>query len=387
MAMRERGEMKALAFCLMLFIASTAFGQTSQRRRQTSDSKGIEANCISTMIDKVPGKVLNHYNNNGPDDLIQVFSNGKIDVYTDQTLINAYTSYPGPYSGEFAGPLYFAFRDETTRQAAITIIRDHRPANFLSAMTSSASGGRTLQDCAIIGAAGNLSYLQYIAADVVFTKHGPGNVLLPPGADMPLQLLIVSSALYLASPRCVCLGAFDKAIARSIPGEEEYIDALDQTNSSLIVGTYGGSNRDEFMSIFVDDPRKIDRTVLPGYYQINEANATFLFRSIMGAVAKINEGRQRNAVNHNPPDDTHDVSSQPANPYNVPTPARAKEVAKGQTIAQVQVILGPPERILDAGAVLGSYSNTAVPAAKSVYFYPNLKVVFVNGKVSEIQWQ
>jgi hypothetical protein len=71
----------------------------------------------------------------------------------------------------------------------------------------------------------------------------------------------------------------------------------------------------------------------------------------------------------------------------VPTPARAKEVAKGQTIAQVQVILGPPERILDAGAVLGSYSNTAVPAAKSVYFYPNLKVVFVNGKVSEIQWQ
>ncbi len=379
--------MKALVVCLMLFIASTAFGQTPQRRRQTSNSKAIEANCFSTMIDKVPAKVINQYSNTEPDDLIQVFSNGKIDVYADQTSINACASYPGPYSGEFAGPLYFAFRDETTRQAAITTIRDHRPADFLSAMTSSASGGRTLQDCAIIGAAGNLSYLQYIAVDVVFTKHGPGNVLLPPGADMPLQLLIVSSALYLASPRCVCLGAFDKAIARSIPAEEEYIDALNQMNSTLIFGTYGGSNRDEFMSIFVDDPSKIYKTALPGYYQIDEATAPFLFRSIMGAVAKINEGRQRNAVNHNPPDDTFDVSSQPTSPYNVPTPARAKEVTKGQAVAQVQTILGPPEKILDVGAIIHKYSSTTVPVAKFVYFYPNLKVVFVDGKVSEIQWQ
>jgi hypothetical protein len=110
---------------------------------------------------------------------------------------------------------------------------------------------------------------------------------------MPAQLLIVRSVLYLASPRCAGLDAFDKTVARSIPTEDEYIDGLEQMNSSLIAVTYGGSNRDEFMRVFVDAPGQVDRTVLPGYYQFNETDAPFLFRSIMGAVAKITEGRQR----------------------------------------------------------------------------------------------
>jgi hypothetical protein len=47
-------------------------------------------------------------------------------------------------------------------------------------------------------------------------------------------------------------------------------------------------------------------------------------------------------------------------------------VAKGQSTDQVVAILGPPSSIADLGA-------------KLIYFYPNLKVVFVNGKVSQIQ--
>jgi hypothetical protein len=134
--------------------------------------------------------------------------------------------------------------------------------------------------------------LKYIAADITFSKRGPGNIVLPPGATMPSQLLVVGWALYLASPRCTGIGAFDNTIAKSIPSEDEYIYGLDERNPSLIRGTYGGSNREEFMSLFVDDPTKLE-TAVPGYYRIDEAAAPLLFRSIMGAVSKITEGRQR----------------------------------------------------------------------------------------------
>jgi len=110
---------------------------------------------------------------------------------------------------------------------------------------------------------------------------------------MPAQLLIVRSVLYLASPRCAGPNAYDETIARSIPIEDEYINGLEQMNSSVIAETYGGSNRDEFMRVFVDDPSRIGKTVLSGYYQFDETDAPFLFRSIRGAVATIIEERQR----------------------------------------------------------------------------------------------
>jgi hypothetical protein len=285
----------------LLVLAScfaTTFGQAPQRNRPTPNPEQNEAMCIAIQANKVPTNVIDQYNNAGPDSLIKVYSDQRIDVYADQKVIDAYISNPGPYSGEFAGPLYFALRDEDTRQTAIRKIRDNRPADFQPNMTCTVLDPthgtvmRRNQDCANGGPSRNLSFLKYVAADITFTKHGPGNVLLPPGATMPAQLLIVGSVLYLASPRCAGLGAFDKMIARTIPAEDDYINDLEQMNSSLIGGTYGGSNRDEFMQVFVDDPSRIEKTVLPGYYQFNEADGPFLFRSIMGAVAKITEGRQ-----------------------------------------------------------------------------------------------
>lgn len=47
-------------------------------------------------------------------------------------------------------------------------------------------------------------------------------------------------------------------------------------------------------------------------------------------------------------------------------------VAKGQSTDQVVAILGPPRSIADLGA-------------KLIYYYPSCRIVFVNGKVSEIQ--
>jgi hypothetical protein len=255
------------------------------------------------MGSTIPARVINKYSNSGPDGLINVYSDGKVDVYADQRVIDAYIQYPAPYSGEFSGPLYFAFRDEAMRQTIINKIRNNRPTYFNRNMTCPDFYPRRNQDCDNSGPSRNLDFLKYIAADITFSTRGPGNVLLPPGATIPSRLFIIGSALYLSSPRCAGLGAFDKTVAKSIPPEEEYIDALGQAapNSTLIGETYGGSNRDELMSLLVDSSTKIATTVLPGYYQVGETDTSLLSRAVSGAAAKIIEGRRQRNQGHQSP--------------------------------------------------------------------------------------
>jgi NAD-dependent oxidoreductase involved in siderophore biosynthesis len=52
--------------------------------------------------------------------------------------------------------------------------------------------------------------------------------------------------------------------------------------------------------------------------------------------------------------------------------ASTKTIALGQTRAQVEEILGKPERIVDLGA-------------KVMYVYKDMKVTFVDGKVTDVQ--
>lgn len=54
------------------------------------------------------------------------------------------------------------------------------------------------------------------------------------------------------------------------------------------------------------------------------------------------------------------------------TAVQTKTIGLGQTRAQVEEILGKPERIVDLGA-------------KVTYVYKDMKVVFVDGKVSDVQ--
>jgi hypothetical protein len=83
-------------------------------------------------------------------------------------------------------------------------------------------------------------------------------------------------------------------VDKSIPPGGEYINALDQFNSSLI--GYGGGN--ELMSLFEDSSTKIFTTVLPGYYEVGESDTSLISRSVSGAAAKIMEARrQRNKTN------------------------------------------------------------------------------------------
>jgi hypothetical protein len=48
------------------------------------------------------------------------------------------------------------------------------------------------------------------------------------------------------------------------------------------------------------------------------------------------------------------------------------EISLGQTISEVEAILGKPKQIVNLGA-------------KKMYVYPSMKITFVNGKVSDVQ--
>ncbi len=54
------------------------------------------------------------------------------------------------------------------------------------------------------------------------------------------------------------------------------------------------------------------------------------------------------------------------------TPASTPTVSLGQTFDEVRAILGAPQQVGDLGA-------------KKIYVYPNMKVIFVNGRVSDVQ--
>ena len=65
-----------------------------------------------------------------------------------------------------------------------------------------------------------------------------------------------------------------------------------------------------------------------------------------------------------PPQAPAQAAAQPA--------AAPKTIALGQTTDQVVGIMGQPQKIVNLGA-------------KQMYFYPDMKVIFTNGKVTDVQ--
>jgi|SRR5579863_9379462 len=72
------------------------------------------------------------------------------------------------------------------------------------------------------------------------------------------------------------------------------------------------------------------------------------------------------------PDAAPADSPAPAAPTAAPSSAPPKTIALGQTTDQVIGILGQPQKIVNLGA-------------KQMYFYPDMKVIFTNGKVTDVQ--
>jgi hypothetical protein len=52
--------------------------------------------------------------------------------------------------------------------------------------------------------------------------------------------------------------------------------------------------------------------------------------------------------------------------------AATKTIALGQTMDEVVGILGPPQKKVNLGT-------------KEIYFYPDMKVIFISGKVADVQ--
>jgi len=90
------------------------------------------------------------------------------------------------------------------------------------------------------------------------------------------------------------------------------------------------------------------------------------------------QGGQQDAAQASPPAETPAAPAAPAAPAEAPPapiappPPPPAEVAEGQTVDQVLAALGQPQR-------------TAKIGTKEIYFYKDLKVTFVNGKVKDVQ--
>ena len=68
-----------------------------------------------------------------------------------------------------------------------------------------------------------------------------------------------------------------------------------------------------------------------------------------------------------------DSAAPPAQASGGQAPAPAtKTIALGQTKDEVVAILGPPQKMVNLGT-------------KEIYFYPDMKVVFISGKVADVQ--
>jgi hypothetical protein len=67
-----------------------------------------------------------------------------------------------------------------------------------------------------------------------------------------------------------------------------------------------------------------------------------------------------------------DNAAPPAQAAAAQPPAPPKTIALGQTTDQVVGTLGQPQKIVNLGA-------------KQMYFYPDMKVIFTNGKVTDVQ--
>ncbi|MFZ3332742.1 MAG: hypothetical protein WA197_19060 [Candidatus Acidiferrales bacterium] len=125
--------------------------------------------------------------------------------------------------------------------------------------------------------------------------------------------------------------------------------------------------------VFVSDPyndvRYYGQLKFP-FPKNGNPNADEVMKSIEEVVTVDAPADQPAADNSAPP---AQQAEQPAPAPAASAPAAAPQtIALGQTTDQVVAILGQPQKIVNLGA-------------KQMYFYPDMKVIFTNGKVSDVK--
>jgi hypothetical protein len=126
--------------------------------------------------------------------------------------------------------------------------------------------------------------------------------------------------------------------------------------------------QDGIYLVFVSDPyndiRYYGQLKFP-FPKNGTPNADEVMKSIEEVVTVDAPADQPAADNSAPP------AQQPQQPAAAPA-AAPQTIALGQTTDQVVAILGQPQKIVNLGA-------------KQMYFYSDLKVIFTNGKVSDVK--
>ena len=155
------------------------------------------------------------------------------------------------------------------------------------------------------------------------------------------------------------------------PGDKVYITKLE--------GTTGGKNDVIRISVLSCDPLDVDggaaqkryaatisfRLPKDGLQQTSPDDAQHMIEAVLAPDA--GGGGNEAAAQPGPAP----IAAPPPPPPPAP-PAPTQTIAMGQTIPQVVAIMGQPLQIIDLGA-------------KKTYKYKDLKVIFLNGKVSDVQ--
>jgi hypothetical protein len=274
-----------LIFALMAFLCLPVSSQTKHIAKKPSASPLNEQRCQQEIHADRP--LISFYSGSPQvQDLVEIFSDGKLDVYTDDYLMKELVG--SSVSGDFFSMhLYFVFRNEDTRQQAIQLIRQHPPLEFSNGC------GDIFKSKSVVG---KLDWMKYVVMDVTYARNG--YTVRPTGYDpkvCPGPCALIGSSTYIAPLTCTDI-KYNVYMEQSFLDKEVIwhngIDACAPANigkERLDIHTTDSCVTCTRWSLFAGAPMEL----LPGYFavQLNTPQTDFLLKVLESARQKIKEGR------------------------------------------------------------------------------------------------
>jgi len=161
-----------------------------------------------------------------------------------------------------------------------------------------------------------------------------------------------------------------------VPGEKLYITKIEMKEDGVVFGLFTDAKKDQAGN---DVHYKADlKFQFPKGFTVTPEQADKMVSDVFkvgdGAETKDGNGQQQQSQPGAGSKST--VAKAEAAPAPIPAPppppADPKKISLGQTPTQVTDMFGQPTKIIDLGV-------------KKIYSYPDMKVIFRNGKVADIQ--
>ena len=160
-----------------------------------------------------------------------------------------------------------------------------------------------------------------------------------------------------------------------VPGEKLYITKIEMKEDGVVFGLFTDAKKDQSGN---DVHYKADlKFQFPKGFTLTAEQAD----KMVSDVFKVGDSAEANDGNGQQPSQPVAGSKSavakaevapPPIPPPPPPPADPKKISLGQTPTQVTDMFGQPTKIIDLGV-------------KKIYSYPDMKVIFRNGKVADIQ--